>query len=195
MFTGIVAAVGRIVHLEPRGEAVRARIDVGTLDLGDVKVGDSISVDGVCLTATALEATHFECDVSRATLDCTAGMSNGAEVNLEKALRMGDRLDGHLVSGHVDGVAEVLRFDPAGENRRLILRAPADLAKFIARKGSISVQGVSLTVNAVQDSEFEVNLIPHTLAATNLRNLRPGVRVNLEVDQLARYVERMLNRE
>lgn len=195
MFTGIVAAVGRIVETEARGEALRIRIDTASLDLRDVAVGDSIAVDGVCLTAVALGPSHFDCDVSRETLDCTAGLAKGAEVNLEKALRMGDRLDGHLVSGHVDGVAEVLRFDPVGDDRLLVLRAPSGLARFIARKGSICVQGVSLTVNAVKENEFHINLIPHTLAATTLRHLRPGVRVNIEVDQLARYVERMLNRE
>ncbi|MBI4195670.1 MAG: riboflavin synthase [Betaproteobacteria bacterium] len=189
MFTGIVAAIGRIAGAAPGGS--RLRIDAGGLALDDVAVGDSISVNGVCLTVVARDRTAFEADVSRETLGRTAGFPVGARVNLEKALRLSDRLGGHLVSGHVDGVGKVARFEPVGDNRLLAIEAPAELARYIACKGSIAVNGVSLTVNAVSGAEFEVNLIPHTLEATNLRELRVGERVNLEADMVARYIERM----
>jgi riboflavin synthase len=140
----------------------------------------------------ALDARRFEVDVSQETIDCTAGLGAPGEVNLEKSLRLADRLGGHLVSGHVDGVGEVAAFAPVGESWRLVVRAPADLAKYVARKGSIAVQGVSLTVNRVDGREFEINLIPHTLAVTTLKHLAPGGHVNLEVDLLARYAERLL---
>ncbi|MFO7189010.1 MAG: riboflavin synthase [Pseudomonadota bacterium] len=193
MFTGIVAAVGRITDIEPRDKGLRLRIDAGTLPMDDVALGDSICVNGVCLTVVAHDARGFVVDVSHETLSCTVGLDRPGEVNLEKALRLADRLGGHLVSGHVDGVGEVVAFAPEGESRRLRIRAPEALARYIARKGSIAVQGVSLTVNAVEGAEFEVNLIPHTLAVTTLKHLRPGGRVNLEVDLVARYVERMLS--
>jgi len=193
MFTGIVAAVGRITDIEPRDKGLRLRIDAGTLSMDDVALGDSICVNGVCLTVVAHDARGFVVDVSHETLSCTVGLDRPGEVNLEKALRLADRLGGHLVSGHVDGVGEVVAFAPEGESRRLRIRAPEALARYIARKGSIAVQGVSLTVNAVEGAEFEVNLIPHTLAVTTLKHLRPGGRVNLEVDLVARYVERMLS--
>lgn len=192
MFTGIVAAVGRIREITPLEDGVRLHIDVGELDMADVALGDSICVSGVCLTVVTRTAKGFTADVSGATLACTVGLSEPGEVNLEKALRLADRLGGHLVSGHVDGVGEVEAFEPVGESMRLRVRAPDELARYIARKGSITVQGVSLTVNEVAGSSFEVNLIPHTLAVTTLKHLAPGVRVNLEVDQLARYVERIL---
>jgi riboflavin synthase len=192
MFTGIVAAVGRIERAEPRLGGLRLAIDAGSLDLSDIAVGDSIAVNGCCLTVVSLDGSRFEVDVSRETIDCTAGLDAPGEVNLEKSLRLADRLDGHLVSGHVDGVGEVVAFGPVGESHRLVVRAPAELAKYVARKGSIAVQGVSLTVNRVDGREFDVNLIPHTLAVTTLRALAPGARVNLEVDLIARYVERML---
>jgi riboflavin synthase len=192
MFTGIVTAVGRIVRVEPRGDDLRLAIDAEALDLSDVAVGDSIAVNGCCLTVVARTGTRFEADVSQATIDCTVGLAAPGEVNLEKSLRLADRLGGHLLTGHVDGVGEVIAFEPIGESFRVVLRAPAELARYIARKGSIAVQGVSLTVNRVEGAEFEVNLIPHTLAVTTLRNLRPGARANLEVDLIARYVERML---
>jgi len=192
VFTGIVEAVGRITRLDPAERGVRLAIDSGSLGLADVRVGDSIAVNGVCLTAVALEGTTFRADVSAETLRCTAGLAAGANVNLEKALRLGDRLGGHLVTGHVDGVGEVERFEAAGESRLLAVRVPDDLARYVARKGSITVNGVSLTVNAVRDRSFEVNLIPHTLACTTLDELCAGARVNLEVDLLARYIERML---
>jgi riboflavin synthase len=192
MFTGIVAAVGRITRTEPTSGGQRLVIDAGGLDMGDVAVGDSIAVSGVCLTAVSTSAAGFEADVSRETLRVTTGLAGPGEVNLEKSLRLADRLGGHLVSGHVDGVGEVLRFEALGDNRLLAIRAPADIARYIARKGSITVQGVSLTVNAVAGSEFEINLIPHTVAVTTLRGLAPGSRVNLEVDMMARYVERIV---
>jgi riboflavin synthase len=192
MFTGIVAAIGRIERAEPRPQGLRLAIDAGALEVGDVAIGDSIAVNGCCLTVVALAGRRFEVDVSQETIDCTAGLGAPGEVNLEKSLRLADRLGGHLVSGHVDGVGEVLAFEPVGESHRLVIRAPADLAKYAARKGSIAVQGVSLTVNRVDGVEFEINLIPHTLAATTLKHLAPGARVNLEVDLLARYAERLL---
>jgi riboflavin synthase len=192
MFTGIVAAVGRIERVQPRERGLRLVIDAGALDLGDVAVGDSIAVNGCCLTVVARTGTRFEADVSQETIDCTVGLAAPGEVNLEKSLRLADRLGGHLLTGHVDGVGEVIAFEPVGESHRLVVRAPAALARYIARKGSIAVQGVSLTVNRVDGAEFEVNLIPHTLSVTTLGALKPGARANLEVDLIARYVERML---
>jgi riboflavin synthase len=192
MFTGIVAAIGRIGQVEPRPKGLRLSVDAGALDTSDVAIGDSIAVNGCCLTVVALAGRHFDVDVSQETIDCTVGLGAPGEVNLEKSLRLADRLGGHLVSGHVDGVGEVLAFEPVGESHRLVVRAPAELAKYIARKGSIAVQGVSLTVNRVDGREFEINLIPHTLAVTTLKHLAPGARVNLEVDLLARYAERLL---
>jgi riboflavin synthase len=192
MFTGIVAAIGRVQRVDPRPGGLRLTIDADTLDLSDVAIGDSIAVNGCCLTVVSLAGARFEVDVSRETIACTAGLDVPGEVNLEKSLRLADRLDGHLVSGHVDGVGEVVAFEPVGESHRLVVRAPAELAKYVARKGSIAVQGVSLTVNRVVGPQFEVNLIPHTLAVTTLKTLSPGARVNVEVDLIARYVERML---
>ncbi|MDH5536781.1 MAG: riboflavin synthase [Betaproteobacteria bacterium] len=191
MFTGIIAAVGRISDVSAAPGGARVRIASGALALDDVKVGDSIAVDGACLTVVALDGRSFSADVSRETMTCTAGFAAGARVNLEKALRLDERLGGHLVTGHVDGVGEVRRVVKAGDNRQLTVAAPGTLAKLIARKGSIAVNGVSLTVNAVSGAEFTVNLIPHTLQATNLQALKAGDRVNLEADLLARYVERM----
>ena len=193
MFSGIVAAVGRIVSSSPQGDGARVRIEGGGLPLDDVKVGDSIAVQGVCLTVVALEAGAFDADVSKATLDVTHGLGAGRDVNLEKSLRMGDRLDGHLVSGHVDGVGRVAELQDLGGSARVVVEAPAELARYIAAKGSITVDGVSLTVNAVEGARFEVNLIPHTRAVTTFRGLAPGTRVNLEVDLLARYVDRLLS--
>ena len=191
MFAGIVAAVGKIRKAAPARGGRRLVIDAGSLGLRDVAIGDSIAVNGACLTVVARNTRTFEVDVSRETLSCTAGLAAGGRVNLEKALRLADRIGGHLVSGHVDGVGMVKRAAPAGSNRVMTVKAPARLAKYIARKGSITVNGVSLTVNAVKGAEFTVNLIPHTLAATNLGDLRAGDKVNLEVDMLARYVERL----
>lgn len=191
MFSGMIAAVGKVSAVTPAAGGVRLRIDAGGLGLGDVAIGDSIAVNGACLTVVACSAQTFEVDVSQETLNCTAGFAAGGRVNLEKALRLSDRLGGHLVSGHVDGAGTVKRFEPAGDSRLLAVAAPRELARYVARKGSIAVNGVSLTVNEVNGVEFTVNLIPHTLAATNLGELRAGDKVNLEVDVLARYVERM----
>lgn len=195
MFTGIITAIGKIVRAEPRDPGLRLTIDAGRLDLQDVGVGDSIAINGVCLTVVTLAGREFEVDVSQETIDCTAGLEARGSANLEKSLRLADRLGGHIVAGHVDGVGEVIAFDQVGENRRLVVRAPRTLVKYIARKGSITVHGVSLTVNRVEDVEFEINLIPHTLEVTTLQHLAPGARVNLEVDLIARYVERMLASE
>jgi riboflavin synthase len=193
MFAGIVAAVGRIAHARGHGDGVRIRIEAGGLPMDDVKVGDSIAVQGVCLTVVALDAKGFEADVSKATLAVTHGLAEGREVNLERSLRLGDRVDGHLVSGHVDGVGRVAEVEELGGSARVVIEAPESLARYIAPKGSIAVDGVSLTVNAVDGSRFEVNLIPHTRAVTAFRTLARDGKVNLEVDMLARYVERALN--
>jgi riboflavin synthase len=193
MFAGIVAAVGRIASEEPHGDGVRLRIEAGLLGLDDVSIGDSIAVNGVCLTVVSRDAKSFEADVSRATLDVTHGLSDGAAVNLEKSLCLGDRVDGHLVSGHVDGVGTVVEAEELGGSARVVIEAPVPLARYIAAKGSIAVDGVSLTVNAVDGARFEVNLIPHTRNVTTFRTLARGARVNLEIDMLARYVERMLH--
>ena len=191
MFTGIVAAVGRIAETTPAAGGLRARIDAGGLPLDDVAPGDSIAVSGVCLTVVALHPRAFDVDISRETLSCACGFELGAAVNLEKALRLSDRLGGHLVSGHVDARGMVERSDEVGDNRLLEFSVPHDLARYIARKGSVAVDGVSLTVNDVEANRFTVNLIPHTLAHTNLKRLEAGVEVNIEIDLLARYIERM----
>jgi riboflavin synthase len=192
MFTGIVETIGEIASATPADQGVRVVIRAPAFGLSDVKPGDSISVDGVCLTAVAVRGESFSVDVSRETLDRTAGFHPGARVNLEKALRLSDRLGGHLVSGHVDAVGEVTRLQSVGEDRLLEVRAPPELARYIARKGSIAINGVSLTVNRVTGARFEVSLIPHTLAVTNLQALQPGGRVNLEIDLIARYLEGLL---
>jgi len=196
MFSGIIAAVGCITKLTPRNDGtptVRLTVDAARLDLDDVALGDSIACNGVCLTVVETSGNSFCVDVSPETLSCTIGLDMPGPINLEKALRLADRLGGHLVSGHVDGVGDVLRFDPVGDNRLLEIRAPQSLAKYIARKGSITVNGVSLTTNTVAGASFSINLIPHTLEATTLGGLQAGHKVNLEIDLIARYVERMLN--
>ena len=183
MFTGIVQAVGKIARLDP------LEIDCGAFDLSDVAVGDSICVQGVCLTVTALTRNGFTADVSAETRRVTTGLDRtGGGVNLEKSLALGERLGGHLVAGHVDGVGEVLALDEGV----LRIRAPHELARYIARKGSICIDGVSLTVNRVEADAFDAYLIPHTLEVTTLARLAPGSRVNLEVDLIARYVERLI---
>ena len=193
MFSGIVAAVGRIEHIEPLADGIRLTVDTNGLDLADVIVGDSIAHSGVCLTVVEMNGARLKYDVSRETLNCTIGLDAvGNEVNLEKALRLADRLGGHLVTGHVDGVGEVVKFAPIGESHELVIRAPAAIAGYIAKKGSITVNGVSLTVNRVESRDFWINLIPHTVAMTNLKHLHAGSKVNLEIDLIARYVERML---
>lgn len=195
MFSGIIATVGRITHISANERGLRLTVAAPGLDLADVALGDSIAVNGVCLTVIERQGDHFSADVSRETLDCTVGLDAPAEVNLEKALRLADRLGGHLVTGHVDGVGEVLRFQPVGESHELVIRAPKALAKYIARKGSVTVDGVSLTVNRVEGTDFSINLIPHTIAVTTLKRLAAGSRVNLEIDLIARYVERMMTAE
>jgi len=193
MFSGIIADVGTIKQATDREGGLRLEIATHKLGLNDVQLGDSIAVNGVCLTVIAHTDDTFTVEVSRETLNCTIGLGEqGAAVNLEKALCLADRLGGHLVSGHVDGVGEVLAFTDLGESWKLDIRAPQGLAKFIAIKGSITVNGVSLTINQVEGCEFSINLIPHTILMTNLKNLRAGSRVNLEIDLIARYVERMM---
>jgi riboflavin synthase len=192
MFSGIIADVGYIENVQDRDGGLRLTIGARVLELSDVRLGDSIAVNGVCLTVVAVSDHVFTVDVSRETLGCTIGLDRaGMSVNLEKALRLSDRLGGHLVSGHVDGVGEVIAFDDLGESWKLLVLAPQALSKFIAVKGSIAINGVSLTINQVKGNQFALNLIPHTLRMTNLKDLSAGSRVNLEVDLIARYVERM----
>ena len=192
MFTGIIEAVGYVHEVKSAAGGVHIGIDTGALALADVKIGDSVAVNGVCLTVVKISAAQLHFDVSLETLNCTVGFARGAQVNIEKSLRLADRLGGHLVSGHVDGVGRVVRFDAAGDNRLLEIEAPRELARYVARKGSIAVNGVSLTVNAVDGLRFSINVIPHTLAATNLHELAAATQVNCEVDLLARYVERII---
>ena len=192
MFSGIIQAVGKISRIDKRDGGVRLALHAVRLGMDDVKIGESIAINGACLTVVLKSPSGFEADVSDETLRCTAGLDAPGEVNMEKAMRLSDRLDGHIVSGHVDGVGEVVAFDHLGESTLVRIRAPADLERYIARKGSVTVQGVSLTVNAVDGPLFDINLIPHTLDVTTLKRLQPGSRVNLEIDMLARYVERML---
>jgi riboflavin synthase len=191
MFSGIIAAVGTIAAVTPTAGGLRLAVDAGGLDLADVAIGDSVAVNGVCLTVVTLGGRGFEADVSRETLASTSGFAAGAAVNLEKALRLSDRLGGHLVSGHVDGIGVVARVAAVGDNRLVAVAVPRELARYVARKGSVAVDGVSLTVNEIAGAEFAVNLIPHTLAASNLGALAAGDRVNVEVDLMARYIERL----
>ncbi len=199
MFTGIIQAVGHVSHLvESKGGDARVTVEAGGLDMADVQLGDSIACNGVCLTVVDKTAHGFSVDVSGETFSCTIGFAPGEFLNLEKAMRLSDRLGGHLVSGHVDGVGEVIHFAPvagtgeADMSWRLDIRAPGHLGRYLAPKGSIAVNGVSLTVNQVNETEFSINLIPHTLAETMLKHLQPGQRVNLEADMLARYADRLL---
>jgi riboflavin synthase len=202
MFTGIVASIGRIVRAQSfnstdGGAGLRLHIDAGGLDLSDVVLGDSISVQGACMTVVGLNAGQFEIDISRESLSLTVGLDREGEVNLEKALRVGDHLGGHLVSGHVDGLGEVVSFEAVGESRELIILAPEKLGKYLAYKGSVTVNGISLTVNRIKDyangCEMSINVIPHTQTVTTLRNVKAGDKVNLEIDTIARYVERMIS--
>ncbi|TAN71911.1 MAG: riboflavin synthase [Gallionella sp.] len=193
MFSGIIADVGSISQAKDRDGGLRLSVSTNELGMDDVQLGDSIAVNGVCLTVVEKNGNAFTVDVSHETLNCTVGLERqGARVNLEKALRLSDRLGGHLVSGHVDGVGEVTAFTDLGESWKLAVRAPRALAKYIAVKGSITINGVSLTVNEVDGAVFSVNLIPHTLAVTTLNELHAGAGVNLEIDLIARYVERMM---
>jgi len=197
MFTGIVAAVGTITHHDSLGVDAgwRVHVEAAELGLSDVAPGDSISVQGACMTVVAVTAEGFEFDVSRESLTRTVGLDIRGPVNLEKAMRLSDRVGGHLVSGHVDGVGIVMRYEPVAESQLLDIKAPLQLARYLACKGSLTVNGVSLTINAVVDEPdgciASVNLIPHTVAVTTLKSLVPGARVNLEVDMIARYLDRM----
>ena len=205
MFTGIVAAVGKITSVTPLegGSFAGVRLDIhaGGLPLADVALGDSIAINGACMTVVEKDEAGFRVDVSRESLNCTVGLDTLTEVNLEKALTLNERLGGHLVSGHVDGLGVVRKFEPVGESWELVIEAGHDLAKFLAFKGSIVVNGVSLTVNRVTDigtgadllCQFSINLIPHTIAMTTLKHLVVGAQVNLEIDLIARYVERMVS--
>ena len=200
MFTGIIQAVGKIESVTLQGKdenaGVRLQIDAGTLPMDDVKTGDSIALNGACMTVVEKTENGFKIDVSHESLDKTTGLDGTNEVNLEKAMALGDMLGGHLVSGHVDGVGIVRQFSPVAESWELVIEATLHLAKFLAYKGSVAVNGVSLTINNVTDIEtgclFSINLIPHTIEVTTLKNLKAGSRVNLEIDLIARYVERML---
>ena len=195
MFSGIIAAIGTLTQLTPRNDGAattRLTVEAAGLGLDGVALGDSIACNGVCLTVVEREGTHFCVDVSPETLSCTVGLDAPGEINLEKALRLADRLGGHLVTGHVDGIGVVQKFAPVGESHELVIRAPAALAGYIAKKGSITVDGVSLTVNRVDGCDFSINLIPHTVQVTTLKRLAAGSSVNLEIDLIARYMERML---
>jgi riboflavin synthase len=200
MFTGLVQGVARIEHVERLAAdgGVRLTIDARDVPGFAAAVGDSIALNGACMTATRVDGRRFTVDVSGESLSKTAGLDTPGEVNVETSLRVGDPLGGHLVAGHVDGVGEVLRFAQVQESWELVIRVPGDLGRYLAYKGSITVNGVSLTVNRVTDTtagcEISINIIPHTYAVTTLRNLRPGSRVNLEVDLIARYLERLLHR-
>lgn len=203
MFTGIVAAIGKIDTVQPLAggldAGVRLSISAGGLPLADVALGDSIAINGACMTVVEKTDTAFVVDVSRESLNCTVGLDTTTEVNLEKALTLAERLGGHLVSGHVDGLGVVRKFEAVGESWELVIEAQQDLAKYLAFKGSVVVNGVSLTVNRVEDlgavdgCRFSINLIPHTIAMTTLKHLTVGAKVNLEIDLIARYVERMLS--
>jgi riboflavin synthase len=194
MFTGIIEAVGRIRAIEPRGGDVRLSVDAGALDLSGAAIGDSIAVNGCCLTAVALDGTHFAADVSRESLGLTTlgVLERGSAVNLERALTLAKPLGGHLVTGHVDGIGQVESRREDGRSVRFLIRVPEGLARYVARKGSICVDGVSLTVNEVEGAVFGVNIVPHTLASTGFGAYRSGARVNLEVDIVARYLERLI---
>lgn len=191
MFTGIIQTVGRIAEVVPHGEDCALRIEASDLGLDDVQLGDSIAVNGVCLTVTKLASDSFEVMVSKVTLDVTTGLGKSGPVNLEKALRLADRLGGHLVTGHVDGVGTITALEPVGECWLLKVRAPHALSKYIAQKGSLCVNGISLTVNAITQDEVSINLIPHTMQHTMMQHAKTGDAVNLEIDLIARYVERM----
>jgi riboflavin synthase len=199
VFTGLIQGIGRVERVEAldSGGGVRLTVDASRVRDFTARVGDSIAINGACMTATAVEGKRFSCDVSAESLACTAGLDTVGDVNLETSLRLGDTIGGHLVSGHVDGVGTVKEYRPVGESHELVIGAAVPLGRFLAGKGSIAVNGVSLTVNRVVDSaagcEFSINVIPHTHAMTTLGQLNPGHRVNLEVDLIARYVQRMLS--
>ncbi len=197
MFTGIIEAVGRIKKIEPVGGDMRLHVDVGSLDMSDVQLGDSIAVNGVCLTAIEFDNKYFAADVSNETITLTSlkDLAIGSEVNLEKALLPTTRLGGHLVSGHVDGLGEVLSIKEESRSIQLIIKAPEELKHYIAMKGSICIDGTSLTVNKITNADFEINIVPHTQQQTIIKNYKPGTKVNLEVDLIARYLERLLMKQ
>lgn len=202
MFTGIIEAVGRIDKIEPVGGDIRLHVATVSksgcsLDMNDVQLGDSIAVNGVCLTAIEFDEKHFVADVSNETIALTSlkGLAAGSEVNLEKALLPTTRLGGHLVSGHVDGLGEVISIREESRSIQLIIRAPDELKHYIAMKGSICIDGTSLTVNKITDADFEINIVPHTQQQTIIKNYKPGTMVNLEVDLIARYLERLLTKQ
>ncbi|MCQ9328014.1 riboflavin synthase [Pelistega suis] len=200
MFTGIISAIGQITHVSPLGtsanDGVRLTVQANDFDMSRVKLGDSIAIQGACMTVVEFDQHSFKVDVSRESLNKTRGLDSIGEVNLEHAMRLSDTVDGHLVSGHVDGIAEVVSFEPVGESQQLRIQVPTDLSIYLAYKGSVTVNGVSLTVNSVEDNEkgciISINLIPHTVQVTTLKHLRAGSLVNLEIDTIARYVQRML---
>ncbi len=200
MFTGIISAIGQITHVSPLGtsanDGVRLTVQANDFDMSRVKLGDSIAIQGACMTVVEFDQHSFKVDVSRESLNKTRGLDSIGEVNLEHAMRLSDTVDGHLVSGHVDGIAEVVSFEPVGESQQLRIQVPTDLSIYLAYKGSVTINGVSLTVNSVEDNEkgciISINLIPHTVQVTTLKHLRAGSLVNLEIDTIARYVQRML---
>ena len=194
MFTGIIESIGTVRSLNASGKTARLEVEVGKMDMSDVQLGDSIAVNGVCLTAVAFDDHHFAADVSNETLHKTSlgGLSSGGHVNLEKALTPTTRLGGHLVSGHVDGVGEVTGIETIADTWVMTIRAPEELARYIAVKGSITVDGTSLTVNKVDGAQFELTIVPHTLQETIISEYRKGSRINLEVDLIARYLERLI---
>ncbi|NOL50797.1 riboflavin synthase [Pelistega suis] len=200
MFTGIISAIGQITHVSPLGtsanDGVRLTVQANDFDMSRVKLGDSIAIQGACMTVVEFDQHCFKVDVSRESLNKTRGLDSIGEVNLEHAMRLSDTVDGHLVSGHVDGIAEVVSFEPVGESQQLRIQVPTDLSIYLAYKGSVTINGVSLTVNSVEDNEkgciISINLIPHTVQVTTLKHLRAGSLVNLEIDTIARYVQRML---
>jgi riboflavin synthase len=194
MFTGIIAAIGELKVLTPKGGDISLQVDAGKLDLGDVKLGDSIAINGVCLTVVTQQGRMLTFDVSRETLERTSlgQVQIGSPVNLEKAMAVGERLGGHIVSGHVDGLGTVLAIEPSARSWKFRIGLPTELEKYVAEKGSICIDGTSLTVNSVGDEWFEINIIPHTMQETIISEYKVGTQVNLEVDLIARYLERLL---
>ena len=195
MFTGIIQAKGSVQEVISSKEGAHLKINSNTLNLSDSEIGDSIAVDGVCLTITELSEDWFSADVSNETMSCTtfSELSQGQSVNLERSLRLNQGIDGHLVSGHVDGIGEIHSIDEDGDSVRIKVEVQGDIMKYIAKKGSICINGVSLTVNSVEDNIFDVNIVPHTFSVTTLGELKPKSNVNLEIDQVARYIERLLD--
>lgn len=195
MFTGIIQSKGSIKEIFSSSDGARLKINANALDLSDSKVGDSIAIDGVCLTVTELTESSFTADVSNETLTCTtfSALKQGKNVNLERSLRVNQGIDGHLVSGHVDGIGAVNSIEKDGDSVRIKIEVQGDIIKYIAKKGSICINGVSLTVNSVENNFFDVNIVPHTLSATTLGDLSLQSNVNIEIDQIARYVERLLS--